>query len=76
MNVGERIREVRERKAYGQAELARAVGITATSLWAIEAGRHVPRPATLRKIAEHLGVPIEQLTQDSDAEHEPTDKRP
>jgi len=71
MNVGQRIREVREQKSYGQAELARAVGITATSLWAIEAGRHVPRPATLRKIAERLGVSIERLTQDSDG-----DKRP
>jgi len=76
MNVGQRIREVRERKSYGQAELARAVGMTATSLWAIEAGRHVPRPATLRKIAEHLGIPIEQLTQDSDADHKPAKERP
>jgi transcriptional regulator with XRE-family HTH domain len=60
--VGERIREARERKAYGQAELARAIGVTPTSLWAIESGRHAPRPATLRKIAQALGVPIEELT--------------
>jgi len=68
MNVGQRIRELRERKAYGQAELARAVGITPTSLWAIEAGRHAPRPATLRKIAQHLGVAIEELTTNSAGE--------
>jgi transcriptional regulator with XRE-family HTH domain len=60
--LSERIREARERKAYGQAELARAIGMTPTSLWAIEAGRHVPRPATLRKIADVLGVPVEELT--------------
>jgi transcriptional regulator with XRE-family HTH domain len=64
--MGERIRELRERKAYGQAELARAVGLTPTSLWAIEAGRHAPRPATLRKIAEALGVPVEELTRPDD----------
>ncbi len=76
MNVGQRIRELREQKSFGQAELARAVGITGTSLWAIEAGRHMPRPATVRKIAEQLGVSIEVLTQDSDADPEPADKRP
>jgi transcriptional regulator with XRE-family HTH domain len=62
MTVGERIRELRERKAYGQAELAREVGITPTSLWAIETGRRTPRPRTVRKIAEVLGVPVEELT--------------
>jgi transcriptional regulator with XRE-family HTH domain len=65
--VSERIKEARERKAYGQAELARAIGITPTSLWAIEAGRHTPRPATLRKIADVLGVPVEELTTDTKA---------
>ena len=60
--MGTRIKELREQKAYGQAELARAVGITPTSMWAIEAGRHAPRPATLRKIADTLGVPVETLT--------------
>jgi transcriptional regulator with XRE-family HTH domain len=60
--LGTRIKDLRELKAYGQAELAREVGITPTSMWAIEAGRHTPRPATLRKIAGVLGVPVESLT--------------
>lgn len=60
--MGERIRDLRERKAYGQAELAREVGITPTSMWAIESGKHTPRPATLRKIAQALGIPVEDLT--------------
>jgi len=66
--VGQRIRAARERKAYGQAEVARGVGITPTSLWAIEAGRHAPRPATLRKIAQFLGVPVEDLTVEPDSD--------
>ncbi len=64
MTIGERIRELRERRSYGQAELARLVGLTPNSVWAIEAGRQRPRPATLRKIAQLLRVPVEQLTQD------------
>jgi len=65
MNVGERIRELRERRSYGQRELAQLVGLTPNSMWAIEAGRQRPRPATLRKIAQLLKVPVEQLTQDN-----------
>jgi DNA-binding XRE family transcriptional regulator len=61
--MGQRIRELRERKAFGQAELAREVGITPTSMWAIEAGRHAPRPKTVRKIAAVLGAEVEELTQ-------------
>ncbi len=71
MNVGERIRELRERRSFGQAELARLVGLTPNSMWAIEAGRQRPRPATLRKIAQQLGVPVEHLTKDGDANHGP-----
>lgn len=62
MPVGEKIRDCRERKSYGQAELARLVGISANALWRIETGMHNPRPATLRKIAEAMQVPIEELT--------------
>ena len=41
---------------YQKAELARKVGITPTSLYRIETGIHTPRPATIRKIAEVLGM--------------------
>jgi transcriptional regulator with XRE-family HTH domain len=64
--VGERIKETQEWKAWGQAELARVLGITPTSLWAIKAGRHAPRPKTLRTITQERGVPIEELNVDRD----------
>lgn len=41
---------------YGQAELARAAGITPNALWQIEKGLRDPRPATIRKIAAVLGI--------------------
>lgn len=61
-DVGKRIREVREELAFGQAELARLAGLNHSTLWAIEAGRTTPRPATLRKIAAALGVPVQTFT--------------
>jgi len=61
MAVGERIREARERKVWGQAELARAAGIKANTLWKIEHGKQEPRPSTVRKIAEVLGLDPAEL---------------
>lgn len=56
MAVGENIRQWRELRSYGQAELARQAGVSANTLNRIEAGENTPRPATVRKIAEILKV--------------------
>lgn len=56
MRTGERIKTARERKVWGQAELARAAGLSPNTLYRIEVGDHAPRPATIRKIAEALGI--------------------
>ena len=63
MAIGKRIKAIRERKVWGQAELARAAGMSVNTLYRIEAGQHVPRPATIRKLAQALGVPAEELVQ-------------
>lgn len=62
MTVGTRIRRARERKSWGQAELARAAGISPNTLWKIEQGTQAPRPHTVRKIAEVLAVDVTELT--------------
>jgi transcriptional regulator with XRE-family HTH domain len=62
--VGERIRQARERAVFGQAELARAAGISVAGLWQIEHGQREPRPATIRKIATALGIEPSILAQD------------
>lgn len=59
--VGQRIRATREQMVWGQAELARAAGISPTALYMIETGQRQPRPATIRKIAQALGVSPQSL---------------
>jgi transcriptional regulator with XRE-family HTH domain len=65
MSLGQRIKQVRQRKVWGQAELARKAGVSVNTLYRIEAEQHVPRPATIRKIAEALGVEPEVLVFDA-----------
>ena len=61
MAIGQRIRAMRERKVWGQAELARKAGIAVNTLYRIEAAHHTPRPPTIRKLAEALGMTPEEL---------------
>jgi XRE family transcriptional regulator, fatty acid utilization regulator len=62
--TGEKIKAAREAKVWGQAELAREVGITPNGLWHIENGKRNPRPSTIRKIAEVLGIDVKELLAD------------
>jgi transcriptional regulator with XRE-family HTH domain len=66
--TSERIRQARVRAVWGQAELARAAGMSVAGLWQIEHGQREPRPATIRKIAEVLGVPPQDLVQNRHGE--------
>jgi transcriptional regulator with XRE-family HTH domain len=70
--VGDRIKTARERKVLGQAELAKKAGISANTLYRIEAGVHKPRPATIRKIAQALDIPAETLVQDTEEQQRRT----
>lgn len=56
MGVGHNIRAWRERRGYDQAELARLAGMPVNTLWRIENLDRKPRGATLRRLAEILGV--------------------
>lgn len=56
--IGHKIREARTGAGLTQEALARAVGLTVSSVRGWEyAGAH-PRPATLRKIAEATGQTV------------------
>ena len=61
MAMGENIRRWREYRAYGQAELARLVGISPNTLYRIEVEGREPRPATLRRLAEVLAMDVATL---------------
>ena len=56
-----RLRQVRERKALTQEELAAKAGITRTALSRLESGAAEPRPSTVRKLAAALSVEPEAL---------------
>jgi transcriptional regulator with XRE-family HTH domain len=59
--LGKRIRSARKRRYLGQAELAHLAGIATSTLWTIENGRHEPRPATVRKLAECLEMSVDEM---------------
>lgn len=51
-----RLRQVRERQALNQRELAAKAGLTPASLSRIESGVQEPYMSTVRKLAAALGV--------------------
>ena len=69
----EKLKRARKEKEMNQTELAHAVGLTQRSLTNYECGRAIPRPSTIRKLAEILGVTVEYLT--NDATDDPNAKR-
>ncbi len=56
-----RLREVRERKLLRQEDLAERTGITLSTISRLENGLQRPRVTTVKKLAEGLGVPPEEL---------------
>jgi transcriptional regulator with XRE-family HTH domain len=56
--VGERLKEERLLRGWSQRDLAREAGTTAETISSIETGHHEPRPSTLRKLAEGLGIKV------------------
>ena len=69
------LRELREAAVLTQMELAERAGVSADAIRDIENGRVQPRPRTLRKIAEALGInPVELRARLHAAEEAPRGK--
>jgi len=64
MSLGTRIMQVRTQKGLTQRQISERTGIASSYLSRIENRRLEPRPKTLRKIAEALGVPVSDFFQD------------
>jgi transcriptional regulator with XRE-family HTH domain len=60
----EKLRAMRERKGFTQAELAKAAGLSETTVVRIEQGKDA-YPSTLRKLAKALAVAPESLVADA-----------
>jgi transcriptional regulator with XRE-family HTH domain len=66
VDVGARIREMRESRNISMRELARKSGFSANALSLIERGVNSPSVSTLYKISQTLGVPITIFFQTQD----------
>jgi transcriptional regulator with XRE-family HTH domain len=67
MTIGTRILQARNQRNMSQSELSRRSGLASSYLSRIENRRLEPRPKTLRKIAEALGVPLAELFREGSA---------
>jgi transcriptional regulator with XRE-family HTH domain len=63
LQVGPRIKALRERRKMSQTALATRAGIHRVSLANIERGAKVPTLATLSRLATALRVPVGRLLQ-------------
>lgn len=59
-----RLREIRELQAVSRLDLARGTGVSPGSISGYETGERSADPATARKLAAALGVPMKQLMLD------------
>ncbi|HZP00341.1 MAG TPA: helix-turn-helix domain-containing protein [Terriglobia bacterium] len=64
MSIGTRIIQVRNQRGLTQRELSERSGIASSYLSRIENRRLEPRPKTLRRIADALGIPVSDLFQE------------
>lgn len=61
MDVGARIKSLREAAGLSQNELARRAGVSQSGLSYIESGEKSPSVDTLLRIADALGVTVSEL---------------
>jgi DNA-binding XRE family transcriptional regulator len=61
--VGEKVRALRLASGRTAMEVAEAAGLARSNFARLEAGRHEPRLATLRRVAEALAVPLSTLVE-------------
>jgi len=57
MNLGQAIKDVRRIKGLNQGELAKAIGLTQTSVSQIEGNKKQPSQSTMKKICDALDTP-------------------
>src|SRR6202158_6375593 len=66
MNIGDRLRTLREAKNFAQGEVEKRTGLLRTYVSRVENGHAVPSVETLEKLARALEVPIYQLFYDGE----------
>jgi molybdate-binding protein/DNA-binding XRE family transcriptional regulator len=59
--VTNRLAEIRKRRGIGASDLARQIGVSRQTVYAIEAGTYVPNTEVALNLARELEVPVEEL---------------
>lgn len=66
MNIGDRLRNLREQKDLSQGDIEKRTGLLRCYLSRVENGHTVPAIETLEKLARALDMPLYQLLYDGD----------
>ena len=64
IEIGKRIRELREERAINQVSLAKTAGISQSFFSDIERGRKSPTIRSLHKLAKALNISLQELISD------------
>ncbi len=64
--IGEKLRQLREKRALRQEDLAELAGIGKNTVNRIEKNRTEPHMTTIRKLADALGTEPYQLVKEAD----------
>ena len=62
--IGEKLKDLRLRRAMSQRKLADAAGMSQRAIVDLETNKREPHPSTLGKLAEALGVEPSKLFED------------
>ena len=62
--IGEKLKDLRLRRAMSQRKLAETAGMSQRAIVDLETNRREPRPSTLGKLAQALGVEPSKLFED------------
>ena len=76
MNIGDRLRELREAKHLSQGDIEERTGLLRCYISRVECGHTIPAVETLEKIARALDIRLYQLMYDGDKPPQlhPTDR--
>jgi transcriptional regulator with XRE-family HTH domain len=66
MIIGDRLRELREKKKFSQGDIEKRTGLLRCYISRVENGHTVPALETLQKLARALEVPLYQLFYDGE----------
>ena len=71
MDIGYRLRSLREQKKLSQGEVEKRTGLIRSYISRVENGHSVPSVATMEKMARALEIPLYQLLYDGEKSSAP-----